>query len=400
MKLSVIIVNYNVRHFVLQCIDSLFRAETYMKAHGLGEIEVFVFDNHSPDNSIDYLKKKFKRQQHPNLHLIAHQKNLGFGKANNLAARRAKGEYLLFINPDTFVAEDTLANCLLFAESHADMGALGVRMLSDTGRYAPESKRGLPTPWTAFCKLTGLTALFPHSKRLANYYMGHLSALENNAIDIVSGAFMMVRNNRKSWFDEDYFMYGEDIDLSYCLLKEGLQNYYLPTPIVHYKGESTKKSSYRYVHIFYEAMYIFFKKHYRHSTLLLSIPIKTAIVGRALLTYVANQLRSAKKFLRPHRPVSHVRWLYLGQHRAEIEKLAWQHGLDIGIVEASESDFPNGHFEKAAHFNKHHFVIYDTDSFSFAHIIQIMSRQPGNTRLATFLPRRRLLLTGSEAFQL
>ena len=251
MKLSVVIVSYNVSHYLLQCLDSLQRA-----LRGI-DGEVIVVDNHSRDNSVALV-----HQAHPEVKVIENLHNLGFSKANNIALRQAKGEYALLLNPDTIVADNTIRDCIAFLDLHPDAGAAGVMMLNADGTVAPESRRGVPTPLTSFYKLSGLCRMFPRSPRFGRYYLGHLPWQTPQQIDIVSGAFCMLRRSvldKVGLLDEDYFMYGEDIDLSYRILKQGATNWYLPYPILHYKGESTQKSSFRYVHVFYQAMLIFFR---------------------------------------------------------------------------------------------------------------------------------------------
>ena len=212
MKLSIIIVNYNVKYFVHQCLDSIFRSDIEQK-----QVEVFVVDNASSDGSISYLKKHFPTRQYPRLHLIANSRNVGFGRANNQALRRANGEYILFLNPDTLLHSETLSRCLEYADAHPQMGALGTMMLRADGSFAFESRRGLPTPWVAMCKMTGLSNLFPQSRTFGKYYMRYLDKEQPVEIDIISGAFFLARHsalNKTGGFDEDYFMYGEDVDLS------------------------------------------------------------------------------------------------------------------------------------------------------------------------------------------
>ncbi|MBR1712322.1 MAG: glycosyltransferase family 2 protein [Alloprevotella sp.] len=298
MKLSVIIVSYNVKHYLAQCLRSVLRATEGIEA------EVFVVDNASEDGTLEHLRRLFPPEAHPQLNIVPSGENLGFGRANNLAVERSSGDYVLFLNPDTIVAEHTLRACLDFAGRHPDLGALGVKMLCDNGTFAYESRRGLPSPWTAFCKMSGLGALFPRSRTFGRYYMRYLDADEPARIDIVSGAFMLVPRaalGKVGLFDEQFFMYGEDVDLSYRLLQGGFQNYYLPVPILHYKGESTRKTSFRYIHNFYHAMLLFFRKHYGHLTLLLSFPVQLAIVGRALLALVVQKFNNLKAFVRPAR---------------------------------------------------------------------------------------------------
>ncbi len=255
MDISVIIVNYNVKFFLEQCIRSVYQAQD-----GL-EIEIIVIDNHSVDGSVEMIKEKF-----PGVILIENKENYGFSKANNQGIKIVKGKYILLLNPDTVLQEDTLIKCFQFMESHLDAGALGVKMFDGKGNFLPESKRYLPTASVAFYKIFGLSKLFPKSKIFGKYHLTYLSKDEVHKVDVLSGAFMFIRKSvldEIGGLDEDYFMYGEDIDLSYRITKAGHNNYYLPdTSIIHYKGESTKKSSVNYVIVFYKAMMIFADKHF------------------------------------------------------------------------------------------------------------------------------------------
>ena len=269
MKLSVVIVNYNVRPFLTACLDSVQRA-----LDGI-ESEVFVVDNHSDDDSVEVVARDYQW-----VHLINNKENLGFSKANNMAIRQAQGEYILLLNPDTVVAEETLRGVLDFMDEHPEAGGAGVRMHNADGTLAPESRRAIPSPFVAAKKMLGF------SRR---YYMSYLSWDEPAQIEVVSGAFMMLRRqaiNQVGLLDEDFFMYGEDIDMSYRLLKGGWQNWYLPYDIIHYKGQSTSKSDFRYVHVFYQAMLIFFRKHYNHLSFFFSVPVKVAIYFRASLALI------------------------------------------------------------------------------------------------------------------
>ena len=269
MKLSVIIVNYNVRPYLTACLDSVQRA-----LEGI-ESEVFVVDNHSDDDSVEVISRDYAW-----VHLINNRENSGFSKANNIAIRQAQGEYNLLLNPDTVVAEETLKGVIDFMDQHPKAGGAGVRMHNADGTLAPESRRAIPTPFVAARKMLGFT------KR---YYMSYLSWDAPAQIEVVSGAFMLLRHKaiyEVGMLDEDFFMYGEDIDLSYRLLQGGWQNWYLPYDIVHYKGQSTSKSDFRYVHVFYQAMLIFFHKHYSHLSFFFSLPVKVAIYFRASLALV------------------------------------------------------------------------------------------------------------------
>ena len=266
MKLSVVIVSYNVRSYLEQCLQSVQKA-----LKGI-EGEVFVVDNHSDDDSVETV-----RNHYPWVTLIENQENLGFAKANNQAIRQSQAEYVLLLNPDTVVAEDTLRGVITFMDEHPKAGGAGVMMCYEDGSRAPESRRALPTPWVAALKMLGFT------KR---YYMSYLPWDQPCRIEVVSGAFCLLRHEALKavgLLDEDFFMYGEDIDLSYRLLKDGWENWYLPYSIIHYKGRSTQKSDYRYVHVFYQAMLIFFQKHYSHLSMVYTVPVKMAIYFRALI---------------------------------------------------------------------------------------------------------------------
>ena len=274
-KLTVVVVNYNVEFFLEQCLNSV--RKSLEKISG----EVYVVDNFSIDGSVEMVKQKF-----PEFNLIANQENLGFSKANNQAMRFAKGEYVLLLNPDTVVEEDTFEKVIAFMDEHPKAGGLGVKMVDGKGRFLPESKRGLPTPRVAFYKIFGLSSIFPKSKTFGQYHLGYLNENEIHPIDILSGAFMLMRKealDKVGLLDEAFFMYGEDIDLSYRIAEGGYTNYYFPkTSIIHYKGESTKKSSVNYVLVFYKAMVIFAKKHFsQKNAKLLSFLIYSAIYLRA-----------------------------------------------------------------------------------------------------------------------
>ena len=278
MKLSIVIVSYNVKYYLEQCLRSVMRATTRLQA------EVWVVDNASTDGSVEYLQTRF-----PGVHFVQNADNRGFSAANNQAIRQSQGEYVLLLNPDTIVGEDVLEGCVAFLDAHPQAGAVGVRMLNADGSFAPESRRGVPTPFTSFCKMSGLCRLFPLSTVFGRYYMRYLNPDEANPIEVISGAFNMVRRkalDQIGLLDEDFFMYGEDIDLSYRLLQGGWENYYLPCTILHYKGESTVKSSFRYVNVFYKAMLIFFNKHYGPRHRMLGSFIRMAVYVRAFLDMV------------------------------------------------------------------------------------------------------------------
>lgn len=288
MLLSIIIVNYNVKYFLEQCLLSVKKAIEHIHA------EVIVFDNNSSDGSKEYLSEQFSW-----VTFIWSSVNHGFGKANNIAFNEANGKYILFLNPDTIVAEDTFIKCLDYFESHSLCGAMGVRMIDGSGAFLKESRRSFPSPLNSFYKLAGLTALFPKSKIFAGYYSGNKSVHESCEVDVIAGAFMMIPKNvlkKTGVFDEAFFMYGEDIDLSYRITKCGYSNiYFADTTIIHFKGESTRRSTLNYVKVFYKAMLIFVKKHYNSfPSLLYLYLLKIAIALRAVLAITFRAVRQVK----------------------------------------------------------------------------------------------------------
>ena len=287
MRLSVVIVNYNVRHFLEQALGSVRRAMQGIDG------EVWVVDNNSADDSVRMVRERF-----PEVRLIANTDNPGFAVANNQAIRQSSGEYVLLLNPDTLVEEDTFHKCLHFMDAHPEAGALGCKLLDGSGKFLPESKRGFPTPWVAFCKTFGLSTLFPRSPVFNRYHMGYLPENETNEVDVLAGCFMFMRRtalDRSGLLDEAFFMYGEDIDLSYRIQLAGFKNYYFPeTKIIHYKGESTKKGSLYYVRTFYQAMIIFARKHFSGPRAgLFVLMLQGAIWFRASLTILRNFLGKA-----------------------------------------------------------------------------------------------------------
>lgn len=290
MDLSVIIVSYNVRNLLEQSVISVRKAAEKI------DCEIFIVDNNSADGSCSMIRTEF-----PEIKLIMNHDNRGFSAANNQALHLAKGKYILLLNPDTLVQEDTFTKCISFMEGHPDAGSLGVRMINGRGLYLPESKRGLPTPETAFYKIIGLARLFPHSDRFNRYYLGSLDPLKIAKVDIISGAFMFLRRRaveKTGLLDEEFFMYGEDVDYSYRLSKAGFSNYYYPdVTIIHYKGESTRKENLNVVVNFYRAMLIFARKHFRNgkSGKLIHL-IEFAVFMRASLSFFR---RIFKKIILP-----------------------------------------------------------------------------------------------------
>jgi len=302
MKLSVVIVNYNVEHFLEQCLLSVQKA-----MHGI-EGEIFVVDNNSVDGSVRMVREKF-----PEVRLIANTSNPGFSKANNQALRISSGQYVLLLNPDTVVAEDTFSTCIAFMDSHTDAGACGVKLIDGKGKFLPESKRGLPTPGVAFYKISGLSAIFPRSQRFGRYHLGFLEEDKTNKVDVLSGAFMFIRKealDKAGLLDEAFFMYGEDIDLSYRITQAGYSIYYHPaTRIIHYRGESTRKSSINYVFVFYRAMIIFAGKHFsQNNARTFSLLINIAVYLRAGLAVFKRIIKASAL------PVSDALFLFAGMY--------------------------------------------------------------------------------------
>ena len=347
MKLTVVIVSYNVRYYLEQCIVSVQRATEDI------ESEIYVVDNDSQDDTVSYLSHRFGKE----IHIIDCNHNLGFSRANNIAIRQSEGDYILLLNPDTFVGEDSIKQVLAFMDEHERVGGVGVKMHNSDGTLARESRRGLPTPWVSLMKMLGFT------KR---YYLSQLSWNEPGRIEVMSGAFLMVRRsvlNKIGLLDTDFFMYGEDIDLSYRIMKEGLENWYVPANIVHYKGESTQKSSYRYVHVFYEAMLIFFRKHYSHLSFLVTVPIKLAIYFRALIALfkmLYDRMRESLGFVHNGHN-GDILYVFVGNKRMQTEcrKLANRKGLTAIYCDEIEADAlkPNC------------CVVYNTDTMTFEEII-------------------------------
>ena len=372
MELSVIIVSYNVRYYLEQCLMSVFRA-----TEGLA-CEVFVVDNHSRDDSVEYIRERFGER----VHLIASNHNLGFARANNKAIAKAQGKYVLLLNPDTFVGESAIRQVLQFMDTHERAGGVGVRMFNANGSVARESRRGLPTPLVSLGKMMGFSN---------RYYMSHLSWNEPGRIEVISGAFCLLRRdalNKVGWLDEDFFMYGEDIDLSYRVLKGGYENWYVPASILHYKGESTQKSSFRYVHVFYQAMLIFFRKHYSHLSFLVSLPIKLAIYTRAAIALAQTQywhMRISLGFT--SKPQRSPLYCFVGSSEMleECRLLAERTGL--------EARFFN---DRSQIKEECDILVYDTDTWTFDQVLEDAARHPGAYLIGTYSCKSKVLITSND----
>ena len=381
MKISVVIVNYNVKYYVGQCIDSVRRA-----LQGI-DSEIIVVDNHSRDGSVDYLSKI------EGVRIIESGHNLGFSKANNIAIRQSTAEYVLMLNPDTIVAEDAIRMIIDFADSHPQAGGIGVRMHNDWGTTARESRRGLPSPMTSFYKIIGLSKRLPQHRKYGRYYMGWLPWDSPSRIEVVSGACFLVRRkalDKVGLMDEDYFMYGEDIDLSYRLLKGGWENWFVPADIIHYKGESTQKTSFNYVHVFYNAMLIFMRKHYSHLSWLIIWPLQIAVYFIALLALMATLFDRMKKSLgfggryKIEFPV-----LYLEGSNTMKEKcraIAMRKGLSV--IDSLDDC-------------KQNIVVrvFDPSDMSYADIIKHMSESANNrVRLGLYHNDKDIIITQMEVY--
>ena len=383
MKLSIVIVNYNVRYYLEQCLLSVEKALCGVCG------EVFVVDNNSTDDSMPYLKGKF-----PWVRYIENQENVGFSKANNQALREARGEYVLLLNPDTFLGESTLRECIDFMDKNPQAGMCGVGMLKVDGSFAPESRRGIPTPFVAFCKMSGLGTLFPKSRLFGRYYMQYLNKQSINPIEIVSGAFMFVRKeaiDKVGLFDETFFMYGEDIDLSYRVLQAGYQNYYLPTYILHYKGESTKKDSLRYVNAFHKAMIIFFKKHYAHYSFIYSMPITLTIVLKGVVSYIMQKTRALS---RRSQEIEQYKFLIVsdGQNLDEMKQIAEKHHFKYDVFHSRLGDKPS----TDVLYRDYDYIVFDTSRYPYSSILEFFRHDAPHRRhpyIATYIPSSKSIMT-------
>lgn len=395
-KLTVVIVSYNVKYYLEQCLVSLRRALTGIDA------EVYVVDNDSKDDSIGYLTPRF-----PEVKMIASRHNLGFARANNLAIRSSESEYVLLLNPDTIVGEESIRQSIAFMDAHPKAGAAGVRMLRTDGSDAKESRRGLPTPLTSFYKISGLCERFPNSRRLGRYYMSYLPWDEPNPIEVISGAYCFLRRkalDEVGLLDEDFFMYGEDVDLSYRLLKGGYENWYVPVEILHYKGESAHKSSFRYVHVFYNAMLIFFRKHYGNKAAIISLPIKAAVVVKATITLLHMKATAVHKSLGffTRNKDTYVQYVFIGSAEAigKCRRLCRHRGVEMEFVEGNAQTMPQGHSNMELATKQKFCVVYDVDSFSYDQIFGIFQGNClPNTTIGTYNPTTNTIITAREVIR-
>jgi Predicted glycosyltransferases len=396
MKLSVVIVSYNVKHFLELCLCSLYRAIDKLP------VEVFVVDNASSDGSLEYLIPRF-----PKVNFISNNENVGFARANNQAIAVAKGEYTLLLNPDTVLGENTITDCLQYMENNPDVGGAGVKMITGDGSFLPESKRGFPTPMVSLYKLTGISKLFPNSHRFGKYHLRYLDENECHSVDVLAGAFMFLRKSaldKCGLLDEDFFMYGEDIDLSYRITKAGYKNSYLPFPIIHYKGESTKKDSIKYVRVFYEAMMIFFRKHYPHYSIFFACVVKSGIYLRALLAVLNRIFLKLFSYTGKSALFAEPCFLVLGSERmiSEVQELCLRNGLkgNHRYKVANEELYPDGHLDIQYAGNEFTHIVYDRDTYSLKKIIQLISATQGTgVELGIYSVQTGVLVTPKKSYQ-
>lgn len=395
MKLSVVIVNYNVKYYVEQCLKSLQRSLATVDA------EVFVMDNHSRDGSVDYLASRF-----PWVKIVRLNHNLGFAKANNKAITMSHGEYVLLLNPDTVLSETLIPRVLSFMDTHPRAGASGVWMMDASGENAKESRRGVPTPMTSFYKLSGLCSCFPHHPRIGKYYMCAHPWDQAEQIEIVSGAFCMLRRRALEdvgLLDEDFFMYGEDIDLSYRILKAGWENWYLPYKMLHYKGESTEKSSFRYVHVFYEAMLIFYRKHFRHFNILVNIPVQTAICVKAFQALVSMQLHKMRKSLGFVTPSVRRDPLFVvfvsASSQSVCEDIITFNGLNAEVHVVSQwNEVQNIVSEMLMSHLSPLYIVFDTQQCSYQKVFDLVNSQPSQCLVGWLDADAQLIITSKDVF--
>ncbi len=374
MQLSVIILNYNVRFFLEQCVASVQEALTNIDS------EIIVVDNDSSDDSCEMIKSRF-----PNVKLIKNNSNLGFPKGNNIGVAQAKGDYICILNPDTVVAEDTFDRILAFAEKQENLGIVGCKLIDGSGNFLPESKRGIPTPFVALTKIFGLYKLFPSWELFNRYYAQHLSENETGKVDILVGAFMIMKRelyNDIGGFDENCFMYSDDIDLSFMVLKSGKNNYYFhETSVIHYKGESTVKDG-LYMKRFREAMQFFYKKHYKSSPLF-DFFMKIGTLFFALIK--KNQGNSKPIEVEDYILISEDENLSNKLEKQLNKKLIWETKLDSNTL-----------FSHRNKSKKQIEILIDNNSFSFKSIISFLETHKNQGFTFKIVPKNALFMIGSN----
>ncbi len=366
MQLSVVIVSYNAKYFLELCLFSVKKAIKNLDA------EIIVVDNLSTDDTCQLIKDKFS-----DVKLIANKQNLGFAKANNLGVSKAKGKFILILNPDTVVAEDTFTNCINYINTLDKPGAVGVKLIDGSGYFLPESKRNLPTPLVTLYKMLGI-----HSKRNA-YYAQHIGENETGKVKVLVGAFMFIKRQTYidlGGFDTDYFMYGEDIDLSYKLLKNGYQNYYLGNnKVIHFKGESTQKNV-KYLKYFYKAMYLFYGKHFERN-FIFELFLKLGMILWFWIKYF--QL----KFINP-KPLKGNKAIYVGDNKVLFNKIKGCYNeLDFG-------DISTYRLIENKPFN---WLFIDLNKWSFKTLIQILEQYKSKAHKFRMILPNTDIIVGSDS---
>ena len=358
-RVTTIIVNYRLKYFLEQTLLSVREAYQCVPGHTI------VIDNNSGDDSIPFLKERF-----PDVTFICNNENLGFAKANNQGFDLADTDYILVLNPDTIIGKDTLKETVEWMDSHEKCAAIGVKMIDGNGNFLPESKRSFPSIWNSFCKLFGLSAIFPKSRIFARYHMKYLDENQAHKVDVLAGAFMLLRTSivkQVKGFDEDFFMYGEDMDLSYRMATNGRENYYLPTPIIHYKGECTKTESMNYVKIFYEAMHIFYCKHYPGRSFISRIFVSSAIFLRMCIGAVTSTIIKPLRLKLKKSHKSANTYIISKNGAADIEAILLQEGFNDKIFHiADTTNIPDDNHPKN--------IIIDDREFSYQEIINLIMK--------------------------
>ncbi len=396
MKLSIVIVNYNVKYFLEQCLRSIEYA-----TEGI-DYEVIIVDNASEDGSTEYIGTRFAK-----VRWIACKQNGGFSHGNNIGFGEARGEYILMLNPDTIVTHKAIHECIAFMDSHPEAGAAGVKMINHDGTFAMESRRGIVTPWVSFCKATGLCKRYSNSKLFGHYYMSYLNKESINQIEMVSGAFMLLRKttlDKVGILDEQFFMYWEDSDLSYRILKAGYKNYYLPYPILHYKGESSVKSKLRYRYWLYSSLQIFFKKHFPLYNIITYLPLKIVVALLKLRIHFTNPLIYGKNW-EERKPKNKMRFLVIGSRQSndEVREILKANNIEEGAryIIGNEKELPEGHISNNIQTNDCNYILYDTESYSYDTIIKLLQETPHNNMcIATYSTATKQLITTGAIYSL
>ncbi|MDR6966174.1 GT2 family glycosyltransferase [Flavobacterium arsenatis] len=376
MQLSVIILNYNVRHFLEQCVLSVQNATENFNT------EIIVVDNNSQDDSCQMIKDRF-----PDVILIENKENAGFPKGNNIGAKIASGKYICILNPDTVVAEDTFEKALAFANKQENLGIVGCKLIDGTGNFLPESKRGIPTPFVAFTKIFGLYKIFPGIKAFGKYYASHITENQTGKVEILVGAFMLMKKEtyeEVGGFDEDCFMYSDDIDLSYMVLKTGKENYYFhETTVIHYKGESTIKDG-TYMKRFQEAMNFFYRKHFTVS-FFFSFFMKIGIIFFSFIKMFQGKPKPRRK------PKSYILVSENGNTKEKLQQVL-KKNIQITTIENQKAVFSQT-------FSKHERteVILDNNYLTFKESIGFLETHKNNNMTFKFLPNESHFIIGSNS---